>query len=80
VAVSLWSVYDASTSRFMEAVYRRAWNRETSWAEALAQTKRAFAAGDFGERLQAPRFWAPFVYYGWDTGGRLDGRHRAADV
>jgi CHAT domain-containing protein/tetratricopeptide (TPR) repeat protein len=68
VAVSLWSVYDASTSRFMEAVYRRAWSREASWAEALAQTKRAFATGHHGERLQAPRFWAPFVYYGWDAG------------
>ncbi len=68
VAVSLWSVYDASTSQFMEAVYQRAWPRETSWSEAMAQTKRAFAAGHFGERLQAPRFWAPFVHYGWDIG------------
>jgi CHAT domain-containing protein/tetratricopeptide (TPR) repeat protein len=64
VAVSLWPVYDASTSRFMQAVYRRAWTGETSWAAAIAQTKRAFIAGDHGERLRAPRFWAPFVYYG----------------
>lgn len=66
VAVSLWSVYDASTSRFMQAVYRRAWGEETSWAAAIAETKRAFIAGDHGERLRAPRFWAPFVYYGRD--------------
>lgn len=64
VAVSLWPVYDASTSRFMKAVYRRAWRHGTSWSTAIAETKRAFAAGAHGERLRAPRFWAPFVYYG----------------
>ena len=64
VAVSLWPVYDASTSRFMQAVYRRAWGRDTTWLDAIAQTKRAFIAGAHGERLRAPRFWAPFVYYG----------------
>ena len=74
VAVSLWSVYDASTSRFMEAVYRRAWHHETSWTEAIAETKRAFLEGDYGERLRAPRFWAPFVLYGWDAGGGAAGR------
>ena len=74
VAVSLWSVYDASTSRFMEAVYRRAWHHETSWTEAIAETKRAFLEGDYGERLRAPRFWAPFVLYGRKGGeGPRDG-------
>jgi CHAT domain-containing protein/tetratricopeptide (TPR) repeat protein len=67
-AVSLWAVYDASTSRFMEAVYRRAWARDTSWASAIAETKRAFIAGHYGERLRAPRFWAPFVHHGRDAG------------
>lgn len=80
VTVSLWPVYDASTSRFMQAVYRRAWQYETTWAEAIAETKRAFIDGDYGERLRAPRFWAPFVYYGReartpDTGQR-SGRQR----
>ena len=68
VAVSLWAVYDRSTRRFMEAVYRRAWDRGTSWEEAIAETKRAFIDGHHGERLRAPRFWAPFVQYG-QTGG-----------
>jgi CHAT domain-containing protein len=68
VAVSLWSVYDASTSRFMEAVYRRAWGRDTGWAEAIAETKQAFIDGHYGERLRAPRFWAPFVHHGRDAG------------
>lgn len=65
-AVSLWAVYDAATGRFMEAFYRRAWGTDTSWAEALTETKRAFASGKHGERLQDPRFWAPFVHYGWE--------------
>ena len=74
VAVSLWSVYDASTSRFMEAFYRRAWTGDTSWIEAMAQTKRAFIDGEYGDRLQAPRFWAPFVHYGRDAGRHGTGR------
>lgn len=72
VAVSLWSVFDASTSRFMEAVYERAWNRDVSWSEAMAQTKRAFANGHHGDRLQSPRFWAPFVFYGGDASPAAD--------
>ena len=65
-AVSLWAVYDAATGRFMEAFYRRAWGTDASWAEALTETKRAFASGKYGKRLQDPRFWAPFVHYGWE--------------
>jgi len=68
-AVSLWAVHDRSTQRFMEEVYRRAWGRDTSWAEAMVETKRAFLEGHHGERLRAPRFWAPFVHYGQETGG-----------
>jgi len=67
VAVSLWPVYDESTSQFMQAVYRRAWGGDTTWFEAIAKTKRAFIEGDHGVGLQAPRFWAPFVYYGQET-------------
>lgn len=67
VAVSLWAVDDASTRRFMEGVYRRAGQPGTSWADAVAETKRAFATGAYGDRLQAPRFWAPFVFYGWEA-------------
>jgi CHAT domain-containing protein len=62
--VSLWSVYDASTHVFMEALYRRVWTQGQSWDTALAETKRAFVNGAYGDRLRDPRFWAPFVYYG----------------
>jgi len=67
VAVSLWSINDASSRRFMEGVYRRAWRGDTSWSEALARTKRAFARGHHGKRFRDPRYWAPFVYYGWEA-------------
>ena len=63
-AVSLWSVYDASTQVFMEALYRRVWTYGQSWDTALAETKRAFLNGAHGDRLRDPRFWGPFVYYG----------------
>ena len=67
-AVSLWSVYDASTQVFMRALYRRVWEYGQAWDRALAETKRAFLDGDHGERLRDPRFWGPFVHYG--HGGR----------
>lgn len=35
VAVSLWPVYDASTSRFMQAVYRRAWSETRAGSTPL---------------------------------------------
>jgi len=70
-AVSLWAIQDRSTRRFMEAVYRRAWARDTSWAQAMVETKRAFLKGHHGKRLRAPRFWAPFVHYGRETGGNV---------
>jgi len=66
-AVSLWPVYDASTMVFMEALYRRVWRDGQPWNRALTETKRAFLAGDHGDRRRDPRFWAPFVHYGRET-------------
>ena len=60
----------------LQAVYRRAWDRDTSWAAAIAETKRAFIDGHHGERLRAPRFWAPFVHYGRDPGPESAERRR----
>ncbi len=62
--VSQWRVLDWSTQQFMTAVYRRAENEHTSFAEAVTEVKRAFIAGKFGERNTDPLRWAPFVYYG----------------
>ena len=48
----------------MQEVYRRSEEEGQSYAEALAQVKRAFMAGDYGEARRAPYYWAPFLYYG----------------
>jgi len=62
--VSQWKVLDKSTRQFMTAVYRRAKNEDTSFAEAVTETKRAFIGGEYGEKNKDPLRWAPFVYYG----------------
>jgi CHAT domain-containing protein/TPR repeat protein len=62
--VSQWNVQDASTRRFMTAVYRRADRPGTTFAEAVTETKRAFLRGDYGPSARDPVHWAPFVYYG----------------
>jgi CHAT domain-containing protein len=62
--VSQWKVLDKSTRQFMTAVYKRAKNEEMSFAEAVTETKRAFIAGEYGEKNTDPLRWAPFVYYG----------------
>ncbi len=62
--VSQWKVLDESTRQFMTAVYERAQADNTSFAEAVTETKRAFIAGEYGEQNADPLRWAPFVYYG----------------
>lgn len=62
--VSQWKVLDESTRQFMTAVYKRAQTEETSFAEAVSATKRAFIAGEHGKKNTDPLRWAPFVYYG----------------
>jgi len=62
--VSQWNVQDTSTRRFMTAVYRRADQPGTTFAEAVTETKRAFLRGDYGTSARDPVYWAPFVYYG----------------
>jgi CHAT domain-containing protein len=72
LSVSLWSVADESTAQFMVALYKLAEDPSTSlrtgggigYAEAMTEVKRRFINGDFGEKWQAPYYWAPFVYYG----------------
>jgi CHAT domain-containing protein len=47
----------------MEAFFARI-ERRLPVERALAETKRAFAEGEYGERLRKPAYWAPFVLYG----------------
>ncbi len=62
--VSQWKVLDESTRRFMTSVYERAEAEQTSFAEAVTETKRAFIEGEYGAKNTDPLRWAPFVYYG----------------
>ncbi len=62
--VSQWKVLDESTRQFMMGVYERAETKNTSFAEAVTETRRAFIAGEYGQKNTDPLRWAPFVYYG----------------
>lgn len=64
VCASLWSIDDRATQLFMTEVYRLVEEEQLSFAAAIAQTKRKFISGAFGEAYQHPNYWAPFAYYG----------------
>jgi len=64
LCVSLWQVADESTRRFMVEMYRMVAKEEKSYAQSIAETKRKFIRGDFGDEYRDPYHWAPFVYYG----------------
>lgn len=64
VSVSLWQVADESTAAFMVAFYKLLPEFKNDYIRAMAEVKRRFARGDFGENWTHPYFWAPFVYYG----------------
>ncbi|MCP4399865.1 MAG: CHAT domain-containing protein [bacterium] len=66
LSVSLWQVADDSTTDFMVALYKLVVEEELSYSAAIAEVRRRFIRGEFGEQWQAPRYWAPFVYYGKD--------------
>jgi CHAT domain-containing protein/tetratricopeptide (TPR) repeat protein len=64
LSVSLWAVADESTAKFMTGLYEREEAQHHGYAAAIADMKRRFIAGEFGEAYRAPYYWAPFVYYG----------------
>jgi CHAT domain-containing protein len=64
LAVSLWQVSDNSTTDFMVTLYTIVAEEGLSYADAIAEVKRRFIKGEFGDQCRAPRYWAPFVYYG----------------
>lgn len=63
LAVTLWSVSDASAPAFMSRVYG-ALGKGASFADAFAEARRAFIRGEAGERFARPSHWAPFVVHG----------------
>ncbi|NKB72469.1 MAG: tetratricopeptide repeat protein [Candidatus Latescibacteria bacterium] len=64
LSVSLWPVADRSTAQLMAGLYELVQEQGVDYAAGLAQMKRAFIRGDFGDAYRAPFYWAPFVYYG----------------
>jgi CHAT domain-containing protein len=64
VLVTNWSIDDGATAIFMKDVYQQVRTTGTGYAAAVANTKRKFIKGDFGEAYKNPFYWAPFKYYG----------------
>lgn len=64
LSVSLWQVADDSTALFMSELYKKVELQKISYMQAIAETKRGFINGAYGEKWKAPYYWAPFVYYG----------------
>ena len=61
---SLWSVSDTGTMYLSVELYRRMFNQKMATTTALAQVKRNFITGVYGEQTH-PYFWAPFIYTGY---------------
>ena len=63
VLVSLWPIDDQSTSVFMTSFYSKIASGYY-YDHALAEVKREFISGEYGEEYKKPYYCAPFVYYG----------------
>jgi len=63
VSVTLWPIFDESTSEFMVSMYEKIADGAT-YSKAINETKRDFISGEYGELYKHPFFWAPYVYYG----------------
>lgn len=62
--VSMWSVSDDATSKFMINMYKEVREKNIDFKTAMKNTRQKFINGDFGEEYKKPYYWAPFVYYG----------------
>ncbi len=62
--VSMWSVSDDATSKFMSSVYQIVAKQKATFKKALFITRQKFINGDFGDEYKKPFYWSPFVYYG----------------
>lgn len=61
---SLWSVSDSGTMYLTVELYDRMFNRNIPTSTALAEVKRNFIRGVYGDQTH-PYFWAPFIYTGY---------------
>ncbi len=64
LCVSLWSVADESTAKYMIGFYDLSLLQNRSFMDAATEMKRKFIKGEFGEQYKKPFYWGPFVYYG----------------
>ncbi len=62
--LSLWPVNDSSTALTMKNLLKMIIIDGTDSFTAINQIKRAMATGAAGERLKAPKYWAPFLLNG----------------
>lgn len=61
---SLWSVSDSGTMFLSVELYDRMFNKSMATSAALAEVKRNFIKGVYGDQTH-PYFWAPFIYTGY---------------
>lgn len=61
---SLWSVSDSGTMYLSVELYNRIFNHAMETSAALADVKRNFINGKYGDQTH-PYFWAPFIYTGY---------------
>ncbi|WP_418498241.1 CHAT domain-containing protein [Flagellimonas sp.] len=61
---SLWSVSDSGTMFLSVELYDRMFNKSMATPKALAEVKRNFIKGVYGDQTH-PYFWAPFIYTGY---------------
>jgi len=64
VLATNWTIDDAATAIFIKEVYQQVKQTNIGFAQAVANTKRKFIKGDFGETYKKPYYWAPFKYFG----------------
>jgi CHAT domain-containing protein/Tfp pilus assembly protein PilF len=61
VGVTLWTVDDKATMKFMIAVYEKVYKQGKTYIEAYTETKREFRRS---KQYNSPYYWSPFVLYG----------------
>ncbi len=66
VISTLWQISDRGTSTFFKEYYREL-NKNTSLNNSLSKIKREFIKGVYGEEYKKPYYWAPFVFYGFES-------------
>lgn len=62
--LSLWPVDDAGTMILMTETYNNLYQKNMTVEDAVNEAKRTMLSGKYGERMQTPKIWAPFILNG----------------